>query len=121
MPIGKGYTDRTLTEAEVRAIVAQAFAEHDMTGKRVLFITPDATRSGPMDLMFRVFYDAIGERAAAIDYLIALGTHMAMNDEQLNKLFGLSEAGRARYAKVRIYNHEWEKPETFIEIGTISA
>ena len=121
MTIGKGYTDRLLAEDEVREIVAQAFAEHDMTGKRVLFITPDATRSGPMDMMFRVFYDAIGEQAAAIDYLIALGTHMAMDDAQLNKLFGLTEEDRALYAKVRIFNHEWEQPETFKQIGTISA
>ena len=35
-----------------------------MTGKRVLFITPDATRSAPMPMMFRIFYDAIGEQVA---------------------------------------------------------
>jgi nickel-dependent lactate racemase len=120
--IGKGYTDKTLTEAEVREIVAQAFAEHDMTGKRVLFITPDATRSGPMDVMFRVFYDAIGVKAAALDYLIALGTHQPMGEAQLNKLFGLTPQDRAgKYAKVGIFNHEWEKPETFKHIGTITA
>jgi nickel-dependent lactate racemase len=122
MTVGKGYVDKTLTEAEVREIVTQAFAEHDMTGKRVLFITPDATRSGPMDVMFRVFYDAIGEKAAAIDYLIALGTHMAMDEEHLNKLFDLTAEEREhKYAKVNIYNHEWEKQETFKHIGTITA
>jgi len=122
MTIGTGYTDRTLTEAEVRDIVAQAFAEHDMRGKRVLFLTPDATRSAPMDMMFRAFYDAIGEQAEAIDYLIALGTHQKMDEEHLNKLFGLTPKERAgKYAKVNIYNHEWEKPETFRQIGTISA
>ena len=122
MTIGKGTTDRTLTKAEIREIVAQAFAEHDMTGKRVLFLTPDATRSAPMDVMFRVLYDEIGEKAAAIDYLVALGTHMAMDDEHLNKLFGLSAQERATtYAKVNIYNHEWENQETFRHIGTIPA
>ncbi|MEJ5311092.1 MAG: lactate racemase domain-containing protein [Anaerolineae bacterium] len=120
--IGKGYLDRTLTESEVREIVAQAFAAHDMTGKRVLFITPDATRSGPLDVMFRVFYDAIGEKAAALDYLIALGTHMSMDQAALNKLFGLTTAERAgKYAKVNIFNHEWDKPETFKQIGVITA
>ena len=122
MTIGTGYTDRTLTEAEIREIVAQAFAAHDMAGKRVLFITPDATRSAPMDVMFRVFYDAIGEQVDAIDYLIALGTHQAMDQEHLNKLFGLTAKERAeKHAKVNIYNHEWDKQETFRQIGTISA
>jgi nickel-dependent lactate racemase len=122
MTIGTGYTDRTLTEAEVRDIVAQAFDGLDVSGQRVLLITPDATRSGPLDLMFRIFYDTIGERAAALDYLIALGTHQPMDEEHLNKLFGLTAEERAeKYAKVHIYNHEWDKPETFRQIGTISA
>ncbi len=120
--IGDGYTDRTMTEAEVRHIVAQAFAKHDMTGKRVLFITPDATRSGPLDVMFRVLYDAIGEKVAALDYLIALGTHMAMDEAALNKLFGLTAEERGgKYAKVNIFNHAWENPETFRQIGVITA
>ncbi|MBN1873592.1 MAG: DUF2088 domain-containing protein [Anaerolineae bacterium] len=121
MVTGKGYTDKTLTETEVREIVAEAFAQHDMTGKRVLFITPDSTRSAPMDMMFRVFYDALGEKVAALDYLIALGTHMAMDEAALLKLFGLTvEEKAAKYAKVNIFNHEWEKVETFKHIGTIS-
>jgi len=120
--MGKGYVDGTMTEAEVREIVTEAFAAHDMTGKRVLFITPDATRSGPMDVMFRVFYDVLGEKVAALDYLIALGTHIPMDEAALNKLFGLTTAERAgKYAKVRIFNHEWEKPETFKQIGVITA
>ena len=35
MTIGIGFTDRTLTEDEVREIVAQAFVKYAMTGKRV--------------------------------------------------------------------------------------
>ncbi|HOT91037.1 MAG TPA: lactate racemase domain-containing protein [Anaerolineae bacterium] len=120
--IGTGYIDRTLTEAEVREIVAEAFAAHDMTGKRVLFITPDATRSGPLDLMFRVFYEALSGKVAALDYLIALGTHMAMNPAAINRLFGLTPEERAgKYARVNIFNHEWDKPETFKQIGVITA
>ena len=120
--IGNGYTDRSLSETETRAIVAQAFAKHDMTGKRVLFITPDSTRSAPMPLMFRILHDALADKVAALDYLIALGTHQPMDDAQLNKLFGLTpEERRTEYTKVRIYNHAWDKPETFKHIGTIEA
>lgn len=122
MTIGKGYTDKSLSEAEVREIVAQAFAEHDMTGKRVLFITPDATRSAPMPMMFRLFFDAIGTEVAALDYLIALGTHPPLDETQLNQLFGLTPEDRAdKYARVGIYNHQWDKAETFTQLGTIPA
>jgi nickel-dependent lactate racemase len=125
--IGKGYTNQTLTEAEVREIVAQAFATHDMTGKRVLLIVPDSTRSAPLPMMFRVFHDALADTdaasaVAALDYLIALGTHMVMGEGQINALFGLSSEERTgKYGKVGIYNHQWDKPETFRHIGTISA
>ncbi len=120
--IGTGYTDRTLSEEQVREIVAEAFARHDMTGKRVLFIVPDATRSAPMDMMFRVFYDTIGKRVEALDYLIALGTHQPMDEAHINGRFGLAAGELAtRYAGVRIFNHEWKKPGTFKEIGVITA
>ncbi len=120
--IGKGFTDRALTEIEVFSIVAHAFAKHDMTGKRVLFIVPDATRSAPLPLMFRIFHEAIGDEVATLDYLIALGTHQPLSEAQLNRLFGLtSQERRGEYAKVGIYNHEWDRPETFKHIGTIPA
>ncbi len=120
--IGKGYLERTLAEAEIREIVTQAFDEHPMAGKRVLFITPDATRSGPLDMMFRIFYDVLGPQVKALDYLIALGTHQPLNAAAQNKLFGLTAAERAgQYAGVNIFNHEWEKPETFKQIGVITA
>ena len=120
--IGKGYTDRMLTEDEVRQIVARAFAAHDVTGQRVLLITPDATRSAPLPLMFRVFHDLIGDKVATLDYLVALGTHQPMDEAALNRLFGLTAEERAgKYAGVGIMNHAWDKPETFRHIGTIPA
>jgi nickel-dependent lactate racemase len=120
--IGRGYDDRTLNEGEVREIVSAAFAAHDVAGKRVLFITPDATRSAPMPLMFRIFHEVIGGEVAALDYLVALGTHQPMDEAHLNRLFGLSvEERTGKYAQVGIYNHEWEKPDTFRHIGTIPA
>jgi len=83
--IGVGYTDRTLSEDEAREILAQAFAQHELTDKRVLLITPDATRSAPMPMMFRLFYEALADKVAALDYLIALGTHMAMNTTTITR------------------------------------
>ena len=63
-----------------------------------------------------------------MDYLIALGTHIPMDEAALNKLFGLTAEERVacaskagKYAKVNIFNHAWEKPETFKQIGVITA
>jgi nickel-dependent lactate racemase len=119
---GRGLTEGTLTERDAREIVTAAFEAHDVAGKRVLVITPDATRSAPMGMMFRILHEVIGEEVAALDYLVALGTHPPMDEAALNRLFGLTPEERAgKYSRVGIHNHEWAKPETFVRLGTIPA
>jgi nickel-dependent lactate racemase len=122
MLIGKGYEDRFLTEAEVRELMRQALAQVDLAGKRVLILIPDGTRTAPTPLMFRLFYEQVGEKVAALDYLIALGTHQAMNEEAISRLVGAKAKERAqRYPKSKVFNHRWDLPETFITLGQITA
>ena len=121
MIFGKGYTDRFLTESEARDLTAEALAQADLDGKRVLFIIPDHTRTAPVPLFFRLFHELLGERVAALDYLVALGTHQPMSEDALNKLVGVTAAERAgKYRKVRIFNHRWDLPETFVTLGAIT-
>ena len=120
--LGKGYEDKFLTETEVRDLMSTALARANLAGKRVLIIIPDGTRTAPIPQMFRLFHEYLGETAAALDYLVALGTHQAMSDEALNKLVGVTPEERAgKYAKVNIFNHRWDLPETFVDLGQISA
>jgi nickel-dependent lactate racemase len=119
--IGKGYEDKFLAETEIRELMSQALAQADLSGKRVLIITPDSTRTAPMPQMFRLFYEYLGEEVAALDYLIALGTHQPLSEAALNKLFGLTAADRAeKYTKVNIFNHRWDVPDTFVNLGQIT-
>jgi nickel-dependent lactate racemase len=120
MTIGKGFLERTLSEEEIREVVAAASAEMQVKGKRVLTIIPDGTRTMPMAMMFRMIQEQIGARAAASDYLVALGTHPLMNEEQLTRMLGLPvKDGSCDGA--RVFNHRWDLPETFAEVGTIPA
>jgi len=120
--IGAGYEDRVLTELEISNLMGQALAQAELTGQRVLIIIPDSTRTAPIPQMFRLFHNHVGDKVAALDYLIALGTHPLMSDEAINKLVGISPAERAgKYAKVNIFNHRWDLPETFVSLGQISA
>jgi nickel-dependent lactate racemase len=122
MVIGKGYEDRFLSEDEIRAIMAQAFDEMNLAGKRVLVIIPDGTRTAPIPQMFRLFYEFLGDQVAALDYLIALGTHQLMTEIAINKLVGVTPEERAdKYAKVNIFNHRWDLPETFVTLGQITT
>jgi len=121
MVIGKGYTDRLLPETEARDLAAEALAQADVGGKRVLVIIPDATRTAPIPLFFRLFHEIVGQEVAALDYLVALGTHQPMDEVALRRLVGITAEERAtKYANVRIFNHEWADPATFATIGTIT-
>jgi nickel-dependent lactate racemase len=102
--------------------VGQALAELDLNGKRVLIIIPDGTRTAPIPLFFPLFHGFLWGRVAALDYLVALGTHRPMTDEGLDRLVGVSaEERRTAYAGVGIHNHLWESPETLATLGTIPA
>ena len=121
--IGKGSTERLLGEDDARALLAEAFDAQPLDGKRVLVIIPDATRTAPIPQFFRLIVDLLEDRTAALDFLVALGTHPAMSDEALNRLVGISAEERAgRYAGVGLLNHRWDLPdETLVDIGTIPA
>jgi len=122
MLVGKGHTDRLLTEAQVHELMAQSLAQANLAGKRVLVIIPDHTRTAPIPLFFQLFHEFLGEKVAALDYLVALGTHQPMSEEALNRLVGVTAEERARqYAPVRIFNHEWDKPGCFRTIGVVTA
>lgn len=121
MLIGKGYEDGLLTETEIRELTAAALGGINLTGKRVLVIIPDSTRTAPIPQMFRLFFEYLGNEVAALDYLIALGTHKALSEAALNKLVGVTPEERAgEFAKVNIVNHRWDLPETFVTLGQIT-
>ncbi len=120
MVIGQGFTDRYLTEAEVRDIVRESLNSLRLDGKRVLVIIPDGTRSMPMPSMFSLFHEFLDGRVQQLDYMVALGTHQPMSDSQLGKLIGQTVTNG--YAgKSHIFNHEWQDSANFAHIGTIPA
>ena len=87
---------------------------------RVLVIIPDGTRTMPMPLMYELLEQELGPRVAALDFLVALGTHAPMSDEQLSAHLGVPvENGRA--GKRQVFNHKWDDPATFVELGRIPA
>lgn len=122
MVVGKGFTDRLLAKDEVRELMKEGLAQADLDGKRVLIIIPDGTRSGPYGLFFRLFHELLWGRVAALDYLIALGTHQPMSEEAIHRRLGVTaEEMAGKYAGVRVFNHHWENPDTFRTVGVIPA
>ena len=116
--IGKGFADRYLDVAELREIVEQSSAE--LKGQRVLVLIPDGTRTMPMPLMFDLFEEIVRPQVPALDYLVALGTHAPMSDEQLSRLVG-RQVVNGWAGSARVFNHRWDDPSTFARLGIIPA
>jgi nickel-dependent lactate racemase len=74
----------------------------------------------PMPLMFDLIERQLGTRVAALDYLVALGTHTPMNDAQLTAHVGRTVIDGRAGAR-RIFNHRWDDPTTYAQLGTIPA
>ena len=117
---GAGARTRAMTEAEIRALLAEALGAADLAGRRVLVIIPDSTRTAPIALMSAILSEILGAEVDALDYLVALGTHPAMDDAALSRLLG-REVKDGRAGASRVFNHRWDLPETFVTFGTITA
>ena len=86
---GLGFVERDLTAAEVERVVREGLAALPVDGRRVLCLIPDGTRTMPMPLLFGLLERELGPRVAALDYLVALGTHPPMR-MRIARLKGMS-------------------------------
>jgi len=122
MLIERQNKDGFVRNDEVCEAIVELFAQNDYTGKRILLIIPDNTRSGPVGDIFKTIYDCLEQKVKSLDCLVALGTHQPLTEKQICKRLAITlEQRKSKYASVKLYNHEWEKPETLISIGKISA
>ncbi|MCY2927332.1 MAG: lactate racemase domain-containing protein, partial [Planctomycetota bacterium] len=91
--IGKGASDMRLSDVTVKSLIAEAAEALAPDGRRILVLIPDHTRSCPLPLIVRSLHANLAARAAKLDFLIALGTHPPLSEEQIDKLLGI-EPGR---------------------------
>ncbi len=118
---GTGYTDQVLTNIEIHNIIEATLEEFEFQNARVMIIIPDGTRSGPIDKFFQLFCELLSGTVAALDFMVALGTHPLMSPTARYNLVGITaQVKRSKYPNVNILNHRWDNPETFKPIGVIS-
>jgi nickel-dependent lactate racemase len=120
MTIGKGAANKYLTSDDARQIVNQAVESRKLDGKRIIILIPDGTRTMPMPQMFDLFEEILRPRVKALDFLVALGTHPIMGDQQLSRLIGRTVVD-GKVGNTNIFNHHWENPSTFANLGSIPA
>jgi len=122
MIIERQSKDGAVSSRQANEAIGEYFSKNDYTGKRVLVLIPDNTRSGPIGEIFKLMYGHLGKRAKAVDCLVALGTHQPLSELQICKRLSMTlSERRSKYGSVRFFNHEWDKPEAFTSIGRITA
>lgn len=118
---GLGFVDRLLDEREVARVCDEAISGWNLDGRRVLVIIPDSTRTCPMDLIFRLLYERLASRTAVLNFLVALGTHPPMSDDEIYRRVGITRSEHeTEFPKARFFNHLWKDPEHLVEVGRLS-
>jgi nickel-dependent lactate racemase len=118
--VGRGIDNGYLGGDELARIAHEGLAHLPIDGRRVLVLIPDGTRTMPTPWMFETLERELGPRVSALDYLVALGTHPPMDDAQLTGLVGQPVVG-GRAGERQIFNHRWDDPDTFVDLGSIPA
>jgi lactate racemase len=112
-----------LSEAKVREIMKTGIPAGLYQNRRVLVLTPDGTRSCPLPMMVRILRETIGERATRLDFMVALGTHPIMTDDEILRLYGIDTAAgtKSSFGKSSFFCHRWDDPSTFKRIGELTV
>lgn len=91
----------------------------DFRAARVLVLIPDHTRSLPLPFLFRSLVEILRD-VRQLDFMVALGTHPSLNENELNQLVGITaEERRTTFSHVGLLNHAWNDPAALVKLGTI--
>jgi len=107
-----------LSADSVRSVLEEGLSGR-FTNQKVLVLIPDHTRSVPLPALFRMVVEILAD-ARQLDFMVALGTHPALPEESLLRLVGITPQERAGiYAKIGLFNHAWDDPNTLITLGVM--
>ena len=117
--VGRGATALSLSEEELRAIVAEALADIG-PGERVLAIVPDKTRDDNTDQLVPFATEILSQKKIErFDVLIAQGTHAPMNEAEKREKIGWSKIAPDNIGS--IFDHRWDREDELVTIGELSA
>jgi nickel-dependent lactate racemase len=106
-----GGPEETMTPQQVRDFICDALGPLNLDGRSLCLVVPDGTRRCPLPLLIDAVLAAVSGRVASCEVVVALGTHAPMDAAAMRTLIGTDV--------VPIRNHEWWKPETFVEVGRL--
>jgi nickel-dependent lactate racemase len=111
----------SFSEEKVKEIIETGTPSSLYEKKRVLVLTPDATRTCPLPMMVRAVREVMGERAAKLDFMVAVGTHIPLSEKRILELYGITaQCRKETFGRSEFFCHRWDLPETFLQVGYLS-
>ena len=112
---GNGLSDDEIRKAIKNPIGTRPLHEMATGCKKVLIVTDDNTRMTPVSRIVPMVLDELqtaGVPDKGITFLIGLGAHRLMTQDEIRTKFGGAIAG-----KYKIVNHPWNDPASLISLG----
>jgi len=117
--IHQKFSDNLLSHDEILKLLYDAL-EGKLVNQRILVLIPDHTRTLPLPFLFKSLVGLLPD-VKQLDFIVALGTHPALSEDQINHLVGLTADERAtHHPKLRIFNHAWDDPNALETIGILT-
>jgi nickel-dependent lactate racemase len=119
MMIAQAVSDSgVLTRDAIGEVLTQGLGGQ-FTGQKVLVLIPDHTRSLPLPELFRTVVEILHD-VSQLDFMVALGTHPALSEEQMHRLVGITaEERRTTFRHVGLLNHAWDDPTALTSLGVV--
>jgi lactate racemase len=115
-----GPQDRLLNEQKVVETLHKGL-DGRFARQKVLVLIPDHTRSLPLPFLFRALVEILHD-TKQLGFMVALGTHPPLSEENLNKLIGITADERATtFVHVSLFNHTWDDPAALMSIGVMES
>ena len=112
-PTGQLLTDEQIVETLHKGL------DGKFQNQRVLVLIPDHTRSLPLPFLFRSLVDVLRD-IKQLDFMVALGTHPPLSEENINKLVGITAEERTtKFKHVGLLNHAWDTPSALTSLGVM--
>ncbi len=109
--------ETALTRDELNQFLSESLADFGEPSEHVLVVIPDDTRTIPMPEVYAGICRELAPRVKRLTFLIALGTHPAMTDAELDRHLGPGW----RRPDVFVAQHDWQSPDGLVNLGTIAA
>jgi len=111
-----------MNENNMKKKIFEGLSGFDISGKKILTIIPDYTRTFPVNKFFKILFEYSNKSFVKLDFLIASGTHPPMTAERICSHFGVTvDEWNTTYKDINAFNHSFQSEDELKVIGEITG